>query len=345
MRIFSFSSILAGFVVCLFMSGSLDAARRYSRSPVLVTVNGVEITEEQVDIVLQKDLQMAVNTLRQKPSYAMRHNMTLRVIDNLMEKIVIGERIRAKKIIVTIDEVTKEIARIARMNGMSVQAFYNKSYKTQNATPRDVKDKIAIALRFDKLIEKELNPKYFQVSDREAKRHYDRNRDQFTEPKRVRASHVMIKYPKMDRANKRDVKDAMAKIALMGKKGVDFGKLAKKYSQDKITRAKGGDMGFFVRDNMMPEKIAETAFSLRVGEISDPIEMPYGCHVIKIFEIDAGGLISFDKVKAEIKTWMSDELKAKEAAKYIQEHMANARIKWAGGRRPDPIPIEQTDSY
>ena len=132
MRFFSFSSILAAFVVCLFMSGSLDAANRYSRSPVIVTVNGVEITEEQVDIALQKDLQMALNTLGQKPSYAMRHNMTLRVIDNLMEKIVIGERIRAKKIIVTIDEVNKEITRIASMNGMSVQEFYNKAYKTQN---------------------------------------------------------------------------------------------------------------------------------------------------------------------------------------------------------------------
>jgi len=345
MRFFSFSSIFTGFMICLLINGNLSAANRYRRSPVLVTVNGVEITEEQIDTALQKDLRMAINTLGQKPSYAMRHNMTLRVIDTLMEKIVIGERIRAKRIKVTIDEVTKEITRIASINGMSVQEFYNKAYKTQNSTPTDVKDQIAIALRFDKLIDKELNPKYFQVSDREAKRHYDRNKNQFTKPKRVRASHVMIKYPKTDKASKRDVKYAMGKIALMAKKGVDFGKLAKKYSQDKTTRAKGGDMGFFVRDNMMPEKIAETAFSLRVGEISDPIEMPYGCHVIKIFEIDAGGLISFDRVKAEIKTWMSDELKAKEAAKYIQEKMANARIKWAGGKRPEPIPIEQPSSY
>lgn len=344
MRIFSFRSILAGFVFCLFMSGIATAANRYRRSPVIVTVNGVEITEEQIDRVLEKDLRLAVNTLGQKPTYAMRHNMTLRVIDTLMEKIVIGERIRARKITVTIDEVIKEITRIASMNGMSVQEFYNKAYKTQNSTPTDVKDQIAMALRFDKLIEKELNPKHFQVSDREAKRHYDRHKDQFTKPKRVKASHIMIKYPKTDKASKRDVKYAMGKIVLMGKKGVDFGKLAKKYSQDKKTRVKGGDLGFFIYD-IMPEKLAKAAFSLRVGEISDPIEMPYGCHVIKVFDIDPGGLISFDKVKAEIKTWMSNELKAKEAAKYIQEKMANAKIKWAGGKRPEPIPIEQPDSY
>ncbi|MCF7954527.1 MAG: peptidylprolyl isomerase [Phycisphaerae bacterium] len=344
MRFFGFSSIFAGFIVCLFISGTADAAGRYSRNPVLVTVNGVEITEEQVDRVLEKDLQLAVKTLGQPPSYAMRHNMTLRVIDSLMEKIVIGERIRDKRIMVTLDEVIKEITRIARINGMSVQEFYNKAYSTQNSTPTDVKDQIAMALRFDKLIEKEY-PKGFQVSDRDAMTYYNNNlKEQFTKPKRVKASHIMIKYPKTDKASKTDVKYAMGKIVLMAKKGADFGKLARKYSQDKKTNAKGGDLGFFTYD-MMPEEIAKIAFSFRVGEISDPIEMPYGCHVIKVFEVDPGGPVNFDKVKDEIKTWISDDLKAKQAAKYIQEQMANAKITWASGKRPEPIPIEQPDSY
>jgi len=343
MRFFNFSSIIVGFMICLFMPEAASARSNYRRSPVIVTVNGHEITEEQVDRALERDLRLAMS-LGKPPTYAVRHNMTLSVIDNLIEKFVIGERIRAKGIKVTIDEVNKEIIRIARINNMSVQSFYNKTYSTKGFTPTDIKDQVAMSLRFDKLIEMEAGSKRFYVSDREAKRYYDRNTKQFTEPKRVKASHILIKYPKTGKTSKRDVKYALGKISNMAKSGIDFAKLAVKYSQDKETRKKGGNLGFFTYD-IMPKKIADAAFMLRVGEISEVIEMPYGCHLLKVFEIDPGGLIGFDKVKKEIIGWIKDDLKAEYSTKYIKQHMANAKIVWAGGKRPEPIPIKETESY
>jgi len=339
MSLFKSRIFFTGFVLFLLSANAGASRDRFSRNQVLVTVNGVKITEQQVNEAIEKDLQMAI-TLGKPPSEAMLFNMKLRAIDDMIERLVIGERIKAKGIKVTFEDVKKEVERIAKINNISVKQFYKRAYSTQNKTAAEVNDNIAMGLRFDKLIVKEAGSRAFDVSDSVAKRYYERNKDkEFTRPARVRASHIMINYPKDDPDGKDKVKFAMSKISSMARKGTDFAKLAKQYSQDKITSKKGGDLGFLTR-GYMPKKIEEIAFSSKPGQVSDVIEMPYGCHVIKVFEVDPGGLISFDEAKADIVAWMRDDLKADFSAKYRDQLMANAKIKWAGGKRPEPIKID-----
>src|SRR5215472_5134481 len=66
------------------------------------------------------------------------------------------------------------------------------------------------------------------------------------------------------------------------KKGGDFAELAKKKSKDPGS-ADGGDLGFFTKDQMVPE-FANVAFSLEPGKISDPVKTQFGWHVIKVEE-------------------------------------------------------------
>ena len=70
-------------------------------------------------------------------------------------------------------------------------------------------------------------------------------------------------------------------IAARIKKGEDFAKLAKEYSQDPGTAIKGGDLGFFSR-GMMVKQFEDAAFKLKVGEVSKPIRTEYGYHLIKL---------------------------------------------------------------
>ncbi len=74
-------------------------------------------------------------------------------------------------------------------------------------------------------------------------------------------------------------------------KGDDFGELAEIYSEDTGSAEKGGDLGFFGRGDMVTE-FSDAAFSLGVGEVSEPIKTRFGYHVIKVEEIDG------DKVRA-----------------------------------------------
>ncbi len=63
--------------------------------------------------------------------------------------------------------------------------------------------------------------------------------------------------------------------------GQDFGKLAKESSTDTGTKDQGGDLGWFAKSAMIPE-FANAAFSLKVGEISQPIQTTYGWHIIQV---------------------------------------------------------------
>src|ERR1700685_2809510 len=68
------------------------------------------------------------------------------------------------------------------------------------------------------------------------------------------------------------------------KKGADFADLAKKKSKAPGA-ADGGDLGFFTKDQMVPE-FSTVAFALEPGKISDPVKSQFGWHIIKVEEKD-----------------------------------------------------------
>ncbi|HUI89793.1 MAG TPA: peptidylprolyl isomerase [Anaerolineales bacterium] len=72
--------------------------------------------------------------------------------------------------------------------------------------------------------------------------------------------------------------------------GEDFGKVAEEVSTDTGSKDKGGDLGWFPRGTMVPEFEA-VAFSLKVGEISQPVKSQFGYHIIQVL---AHGIVPLD---------------------------------------------------
>lgn len=68
--------------------------------------------------------------------------------------------------------------------------------------------------------------------------------------------------------------------------GEDFVELARQYSLDVTTREEGGDLGWFTEIELLEPLVAETAFSLEVGQISPPIATRLGYHIIQTLEFD-----------------------------------------------------------
>ncbi len=139
------------------------------------------------------------------------------------------------------------------------------------------------------------------VAEAELKTYYEQNQARFGEPEQRRASHILITYG--DAGNAKD-KAGARKLAeeLLAKVRADpnsFAQLAKEYSKDPGSAAKGGDLGFFGR-GMMVKPFEDAAFKLKEGEISGVVESDFGFHIIRVTAIKPAKVRPYDEVRAEI---------------------------------------------
>lgn len=144
---------------------------------------------------------------------------------------------------------------------------------------------------------------------------------EFGTPEEVKASHILIK---ADEKNADDVKKAEATAKDVLKQinaGGDFAALAKKYSDDPGSKEKGGDLGFFSKDRMVPE-FANAAFNLNKGQVSGLVKSPFGIHIIKVTDKKAAVTKNEAQAHATAGRKVLAEQKTLETAKQIEEHIA-----------------------
>lgn len=124
----------------------------------------------------------------------------------------------------------------------------------------------------------------------------------------VRARHILFK---VDDPSKEAEAKALAEVCLAeARQGKDFAELAKKYSQDTGSAVNGGDLGFFRREQMVPE-FSDAAYALEPGGISDLVKSSYGYHIIKTEEKKN---LTFEDRKAQLEFQLKND-KAEELAR------------------------------
>ena len=140
-----------------------------------------------------------------------------------------------------------------------------------------------------------------QISDDQLKVQYQQNIKQYQVPNRVHAEHILL----MTVGNKTDaeveeIKKKAEDILGQAKKGAKFEDLAKKYSEDPGTKDKGGDLGWLVQGQTVPE-FEKVAFSLQKGQISDLVKTQYGFHIIKVMDKETAHTRPFEEVKDSLR--------------------------------------------
>jgi peptidyl-prolyl cis-trans isomerase C len=148
------------------------------------------------------------------------------------------------------------------------------------------------------------------TTDQAMKKVYDEAAKQIEGEQEVHARHILV-----------ETEDEAKAIEAELKKGADFAELAKKKSKDPGA-ADGGDLGFFTKDQMVPE-FSAVAFTLEPGKISDPVKSQFGWHVIKVEEKRNRKAPDFDQVKAQIEQYVT----RKAQADYVAKLRAEAKVE------------------
>jgi peptidyl-prolyl cis-trans isomerase C len=140
------------------------------------------------------------------------------------------------------------------------------------------------------------------TTDEAMKKVYEDASKQISGEQEVHARHILV-----------ETEDEAKAVAEELKKGADFAELAKKKSKDPGA-SDGGDLGFFTKDQMVPE-FSVVAFALEPGKISDPVKSQFGWHIIKVEEKRNRKAPDFDQVKGQIETYVTRKAQAEYVAK------------------------------
>ncbi|UCG52153.1 MAG: peptidyl-prolyl cis-trans isomerase [Candidatus Latescibacterota bacterium] len=132
-------------------------------------------------------------------------------------------------------------------------------------------------------------------TEQEVHDYYEANHERYTKQPIVRAQHIFS----VDRDKLVDLKKQIAD-------GEPMTTLAHKFSEDDVTRADGGNLGYFnpggyIRGIGYSKELSEAAFSMQKGEVSDPIKWQKGYSLLRVNEIRPAELRHYDEVKEEIK--------------------------------------------
>ena len=149
------------------------------------------------------------------------------------------------------------------------------------------------------------------VTGQQIERTYNDNIQQYSTPEQARASHILLKTEGKDEAAvKKQAEDLLAQL----KKGASFEDLAKKNSQDEVSAAKGGDLDYFNKGQMVPE-FDKAAFTLPIGQLSDLVKSSFGYHIIKVADRKPAST----KTLAEVRPQIEDQLKYEQAQAAAQK--------------------------
>jgi peptidyl-prolyl cis-trans isomerase C len=114
----------------------------------------------------------------------------------------------------------------------------------------------------------------------------------------VHARHILV-------PTEQEAKEIEAEL----KKGADFATLAKQKSKDPGA-ANGGDLGWFTKDQMIPE-FADAAFKLHKGQISDPVHTKFGWHIIQVVDRRIKPTPTFDQLKPQLAEYVAHQAQEK----------------------------------
>lgn len=170
---------------------------------------------------------------------------------------------------------------------------------------------------------------YKQAHEKEIKEYYENNSMMYQQPERIRARQILVK---LDPTATPEAKaKAMERAQALRKElegGKDFGEVAKASSEDAATKPSGGDLGWVSRNTWEPA-LANAAFALEPGQVTQPIETKFGVHLVKVEEKKPAQDRKLEEVQDEIATTLYKKDKAKELAR-AEAEKALATVK--GGK-------------
>lgn len=270
---------------------------------VVATVNGQGISIYDLHQTFIRYWQQIEREQGRLPGRAIE-TVRYQALDSLVDSVVISQEMAKRKLSASKAEVDAELQRI--INVFPSEETYKEQLQQAGVSEDLLRAQLAEEVKFNKLQQEIIG--HLPVSEQEIKDLYES----------VRVSHILV-----SPAGAEEEDWALAEEEawnVYGQATVEnFAELAENISKDS-SATRGGDLGFIYKGQTVPE-FEEAAFSLNVGEISEPVRSAFGYHIITVTErIDAEG-----EEFEEMKPLLEDEIRRQKGQADLQAWLEEAR--------------------
>lgn len=299
---------------------------------VVLRVNGVEFTRSNLDTAVANLMPSASfhSSVTQERKEEIRKNAVKGMItDELISEAAskdsaIVSSVTKKDIEQEIDELVKKIPagrtlkdvlKDSHMSKSELRDYLRKKLQAKNYMKRQAEG-------FKKQAEA-------TVDDAFLKDYYVKHLPKFMEPPQMRMRMILLKAdPSGGTKVWNEVRQKVKELADKARKGEDFAGMAKKYSEDKQTAEKGGDMGWQHFGSFIDE-INAVAENMKVGDVSEPIMTLYGYIIVKLEDKKPEVQRKFEELNiAKLKAELVEKERKKLAEKWLEDLHAAAKVEY-----------------
>jgi len=322
--------VLFGFAsLALLAAGCGGTSTANLGSDDVAVVGGQQISKEQFQQLMARAKKSYDQQKRAFPKAGTAEYEQLKgqAITFLVQQSEVDEQAKNLGVDVSDEKVDKEIARYKKQFYGGSDARYEKAVKQQGLTDAQARDAIRQQLVSQALFKKVTGD--VKVSDSDIKAYYDAHKSQYVQPESRDVRHILV--------TKKALADSLYQQL---KSGGNFAKLAKQYSKDPGSAANGGKLT--VSKGQTVPAFDKTAFSLKTGQISQPVHTQYGYHIIQALSgVKAPSTTSLAQVRASIRQQLEQQRKNDKVTKWLDDtkkSYCNGKIKYQIGYQPNPDP-------
>ncbi len=302
------------------------AARAELVDRVAAVVNRDIITLSEVQQRAAPELAQ-VETIREANKRAeARAQVLKRTLEVLIGEKLMEAEIREQGFTVSEADVEAAIEDVRRQNNITDPAQFEQLLRREGLTLASYRDMLRKQISRSQLLRVKVAPKV-KVGEEDLKAAYAQYARMEGEDAEVHARHILVTVD--PKATAEQVEAARQKaLAIMEearRPGMDFAALARARSEGPSAKD-GGDLGFFRRGVMLPA-FEKAAFSLKEGEVSEPVRTNVGWHVLKVEERRSVAVPSYEEVKPRLEAQLRQEKTEKFIEQYVQELRQKAAIE------------------
>ncbi len=243
---------------------------------------------------------------------------SLAILEQFITDKLISAEAKRLGIIVDDAQINGFIAMIVEKNGLT-EAQLVAVLRRDGMDMKRYRESIRSQMEREKLVRRQVKEK-ITITPEDVNRYYQANKNKFRTKDKIRLRHILFQIPDPPTPEKEKAVVSRAlevrKLALAGE---SFAQLARKHSQG-AGASEGGEIGWVDRASLISE-LANAAFKMSVGDISQPIRTSLGVHLFEVQDRNRGTVMPLSSVEEKIKADLNAKVSEEQFLKWLKSDL------------------------